>query len=186
MKSIIESTTLSTDGIRASIATEYAQSSLVRLHVVSDVKKAKLLTSDDIKEIGNIVLEGQKMPQKAERLGCEISETPSFCACSSPKNTRLFSTFLHHSNVNFADCTFYRSLYCFYRVLILSQGKLRSDRVFPNRFQNRVQNRSNLRVNCHLQFFPSKLVTMNCRRSMLSTDTPFVHWKMVLPHPGPL
>jgi hypothetical protein len=68
MKSIIESTTLSMDGIRGSIATEYSQSSLVRLPVVSDVKKAKLSTSDDIKEIGNIALEGQKMPQKTERL----------------------------------------------------------------------------------------------------------------------
>jgi hypothetical protein len=35
MKSIIESTTLSMDGIKASIATTYSQSSLVRLPVVS-------------------------------------------------------------------------------------------------------------------------------------------------------
>jgi hypothetical protein len=41
---------------------------LVRLPVISDVKKAKLLTSEDLKEIGSIALEGQKMPQKAERL----------------------------------------------------------------------------------------------------------------------
>ena len=41
MKSIIESTTLSMDGLKASIATEYSQSSLIRLPVVSDVKKAK-------------------------------------------------------------------------------------------------------------------------------------------------
>jgi hypothetical protein len=68
MKSIIESTTLSMDGLKASIATTYSQSSLIRLPVVSDVKKAKLLTSDDLKEIGNIALEGQKMPQKAQRL----------------------------------------------------------------------------------------------------------------------
>ena len=68
MKSIIESTSLSMDGLRASIAIEFAQSSLIRLPVVSDVKKAKLLTSDDFKEIGNIGLEGQKMPQKAQRL----------------------------------------------------------------------------------------------------------------------
>ena len=68
MKSIIESTQLSMDGINAAIATLYSQSSLVRLPVVPDIKKSKLLTSDDLKEIGNIALEGQKMPQKAERL----------------------------------------------------------------------------------------------------------------------
>jgi hypothetical protein len=54
MKSIIESTTLSMDGIKASIATEYSQNSMVRLPVVSDVKKAKLLTS--ILAIVSIVL----------------------------------------------------------------------------------------------------------------------------------
>ena len=62
------------------------------------------------------------------------------------------------------------------------KGKLRSDRVFPIRFQNRFQNRSNLRVNCHLQFCPSKLVQVNCRRSLLSTDTPFIHWKKWFRH----
>jgi hypothetical protein len=35
MKSIIESTTLSMDGLRASIATEYSQSSLIRLNGVN-------------------------------------------------------------------------------------------------------------------------------------------------------
>jgi hypothetical protein len=64
MKSIIESTTLSMDGLRASIATEYLQSSLIRLPVISDVKKAKQLTSDDFKEIGNIALEGQISEKK--------------------------------------------------------------------------------------------------------------------------
>ena len=34
----------------------------------TDIKKAKLLASDDLKEVGNIALEGQKVPQKAKRL----------------------------------------------------------------------------------------------------------------------
>jgi hypothetical protein len=42
--------------------------SLVRLLVVADIKKAKLLTSDDLKEVGNIGLEEQNLPQKAKRL----------------------------------------------------------------------------------------------------------------------
>jgi hypothetical protein len=32
------------------------------------LRKQNFLTSDDLKEVGNIALEGQKMPQKAERL----------------------------------------------------------------------------------------------------------------------
>ena len=59
MKSIIESTQLSIDGTKDSIATMLSQSSLVRLAVIADIKKAKILTSDDLKEVGNIATESR-------------------------------------------------------------------------------------------------------------------------------
>jgi hypothetical protein len=68
MKSIIDSTTLSMDGIKSAVTTIFSQSSRIRLPVVADIKKAKLLTFDDFKEIASIAMEGQKMPHKAERL----------------------------------------------------------------------------------------------------------------------
>jgi hypothetical protein len=48
------------NGTKDAIATMLSQStcSLVRLLVVADIKKAKLLTYDDLKEVGNIALEG--------------------------------------------------------------------------------------------------------------------------------
>jgi hypothetical protein len=70
--------------------------------------------------ISFFMFEHDGMPRTAVSYsaGCEISETAHFCACPSPKNTGLFLIFVPQLNVNFPDCTFYRSLYCFYRILL--------------------------------------------------------------------
>ena len=61
------------------------------------------------------MFEHERMPRTAVSYsaGCEISETPSFFAGPSPKMTRLFLSFVPQLNVNFPDCTFYRSLFFF-------------------------------------------------------------------------
>jgi hypothetical protein len=50
--------------------------------------------------------------------GCEISKTQSFGAFSRPKITGLFLIFCTAAECEFPNCTFYRSLYLFYSVLL--------------------------------------------------------------------
>jgi hypothetical protein len=38
--------------------------------------------------------------------GCEISKTPSFCACPSPKNTGLFLIYVRQLNLNIQTVLF--------------------------------------------------------------------------------
>jgi hypothetical protein len=70
--------------------------------------------------ISFFMFEHDGMPKTAigYSVGYGISETQSFCACRSPKNTGLFLISAVQLNVNYPNSTFHRSLYCFYRVLL--------------------------------------------------------------------